>query len=62
MDQDLNRALEVAVRAARKGGEVALARMGNPGYLKWKGHRDVVSEATLRVQDAIATITAELSG
>ena len=60
MDQDLNRALEVAVRAARKGGEVALARMGNPGYLKWKGHRDVVSEATLRVQDAIiSTITAE---
>ncbi len=57
---DINCVLEVAVRAARKGGEVALARMGNPGYLKWKGHRDVVSEAALRVQDAIiAAIQAE---
>ena len=50
----------VAVRAARKGGEVAKARLGNPGYLKWKGERDVVPEATFRVQDAVvSTILAE---
>src|SRR6185369_10410306 len=60
MGRDLNRALEVAVHAARKGGEIALERMESPGYLKWKGHRDVVSEATLQVQDAIiSTIAAE---
>jgi len=31
---ELNRALEVAVRAARQGGSVAKARLGEPGYLK----------------------------
>ena len=57
---DVKRALDVAVRAARKGGEVAKARMGDPGYLKWKGLRDVVSEASFQVQDAIiSTILAE---
>src|SRR5450759_2689071 len=60
---DLNRAREAAVRAARKGGEVARARLGDPGYLKWKGHRDVVSEATLEVQEAInSTLLAEFPG
>ena len=55
-----NPALDVAVHAARKGGEIARARLGNPGYLKWKGHRDVVSEASFAVQDAIiSTILAE---
>ena len=57
---ELNRAVAVAVRAARKGGELARASLGNPGYLKWKGERDVVPEATFRVQDAIvSTILAE---
>ena len=57
---DINQALEVAVRAARNGGEIAKARLGKPGYLKWKGHRDVVSEASLKVQDAVvSTILAE---
>lgn len=46
-------ALELAVRAAREGGKVALERLGDPGYITWKGHRDVTSEASLRVQDAI---------
>ena len=57
---ELHHAREVAVRAARKGGEIARARVGKPGYLKWKGHRDVVSEASFEVQDAIvSTIFAE---
>ncbi len=58
-----NEALDLAVAAARAGGEVALARMGRPGYLSWKGHRDVVSEASLRVQDAIvSSLSAGLPG
>jgi myo-inositol-1(or 4)-monophosphatase len=52
---DLEHKLEVAAAAARKGGEIAKARTGNPGYLKWKGHRDVVSQATFEVQDAIVS-------
>ena len=52
---DLQRALEVAARAARKGGEIAKARLTDPGYLKWKGLRDAVSEATLEVQEAIVS-------
>ena len=50
---DLTRALDVAVIAARKGGALARSRLGDPGYLTWKGNRDVVSEASLEVQDAI---------
>ena len=46
-------ALEVAVRAARRGGEVAMARVGKPDYMRWKGHRDVVNGATIEVQEAI---------
>jgi myo-inositol-1(or 4)-monophosphatase len=48
-------ALEVAVRAAREGGKVALARLGDPGYLEWKRHRDVVTGASLDVQAAIVS-------
>ena len=57
---EIGRALEVAIHAAREGGRVAKARLGDPGYLKWKGHRDVVSEASLKVQEAIvSTLLAE---
>ena len=56
----IGKALEVAIRAARMGGQVALARLGKPGYLKWKGLRNVTSEASLEVQEAIvATLLAE---
>jgi myo-inositol-1(or 4)-monophosphatase len=57
---EIGHALEVAARAARNGGALAKARLGNPGYLKWKGHRDVVSEASIEVQEAIvSTLLAE---
>src|SRR5436309_5055332 len=52
---EIHRAREVAAQAARTGGEIARARVGKPGYLKWKGHRDVVSEASLEVQEAIVS-------
>ncbi len=52
---DTNRALDVAMAAARRGGEVARMRLGDPGYVTWKGHRDVVCEASFYVQNAIAS-------
>jgi myo-inositol-1(or 4)-monophosphatase len=55
MNPEDARDLEVAARAARAGGRVARARMGDPGYLRWKGHRDVACEASLQVQEAIVT-------
>jgi myo-inositol-1(or 4)-monophosphatase len=56
---DDDHALDVAVRAARAGGELALALLGDPGYLRWKGHRDVVTGASLAVQDAILAVLRE---
>lgn len=49
-------ALEIASRAAFRAGRLAQARLGDPGYLKWKGHRDVVSGASLEVQDQILDV------
>jgi len=48
-------ARELAKRIVLRAGRLALARIDRPGYLKWKGHRDVVSEATLEVQESIVT-------
>lgn len=44
------------MRAAFRAGRLAMARLGNPGYLRWKGHRDVVSGASIEVQDVIVSI------
>ncbi len=52
---EISLALEVAARAARAGGKIAKARLGDPGYVKWKGDRDVVSEASMQVQEAIVS-------
>jgi myo-inositol-1(or 4)-monophosphatase len=49
-------ALEIATRAAFRGGRAALARLGTPGYLRWKGQRDVVVEASLDVQEQIVAV------
>ena len=49
-------ALDVATRAAFKGGRAALARLGTPGYLRWKGQRDVVVEASLDIQEQIVAV------
>jgi myo-inositol-1(or 4)-monophosphatase len=51
---DFTHALQIAEDAARKGGAIARKRLGNSGYIKWKGHRDVVSEASFEIQDTIA--------
>jgi len=52
---DIHRALEAAVNAARQGGQVAKVRLGDPGYVKWKGDRDVVCEASFQVQEAVVS-------
>ncbi len=49
-------AQEIATHAAFRAGRLAVSRLGDPGYLKWKGHRDVVSGASLDVQDVIVSI------
>ena len=52
-------ALEVASRAARAGGAVALEHLGRPDYQRWKQSRDVVSGAALEVQEAILNVLRE---
>src|SRR5579872_6938429 len=52
---DIHRALELALKAARAGGKIARDRLGDPGYIRWKGHRDVTCEASLRIQEAIVS-------
>src|SRR5689334_1998543 len=51
---ELDRILEVAVRAARAGGELARARIDDPGaHFTWKRSRDPVVAQALPVQEAI---------
>jgi myo-inositol-1(or 4)-monophosphatase len=45
--------LETAIRAAREGGRIALAHLGNPLYFKVKDRRDLMIGAAVVVQDAI---------
>src|SRR5205807_7580270 len=48
--------LEVAIRAARAGGSVALAHLGDPLYVSLKGRRDLLVGASVAVQDAIREV------
>jgi len=49
-------AVEIASRAARAGGAVAVAHLGQPDYQRWKQQREVVSGAALEVQAAILEV------
>ncbi len=53
---DDNRLMEIAVRAAREAGQLALSRIGNPGYQKWKGAHNIQVGAALDVQERIVQI------
>lgn len=53
---DDKEALEIATRAAFRAGRLARARLGDPEYLTWKGHRDVVSGSVIAVQELIVSI------
>jgi myo-inositol-1(or 4)-monophosphatase len=48
--------LELTARAARTGGDLARARLRNPGYMRWKGNRDVSCQAAEEVQEAITRV------
>src|SRR5689334_6806280 len=48
--------LEVAVRAARQAGRVALSHLGDPLYFKLKSRRDLLVGASLQVQDTIRSV------
>jgi myo-inositol-1(or 4)-monophosphatase len=52
-------ARDLATRAAFRGGRLAMARLGDPGYLSWRGHRDVIAGAAVEVQDAILAVLRE---
>ena len=52
---DMSRALEVAVHAVHKGGELARTHLGDPGYVTWKDQRDIVCETSFYIQNAIAS-------
>ena len=51
--EQTDRLLQTAIRAARAGGELALTRRGDPGYLRWKGPRDIQFGAVLDIQQRI---------
>ena len=53
MSSDTSRVLKTAIQAARTGGQLALARLSNPGYEKRKGPRDVVAGAIPDIQERI---------
>src|SRR3981189_807903 len=54
------KALDIATRAAFRGGRAALARLGAPGDLKWKGQRDVVVEGSPGVpEESVAVLQKE---
>jgi len=52
-------AREIAQRAAFRAGRLALARSGQPGYLKWRGRRDVIVGAALEVQEMLLSVLRE---
>lgn len=56
MSGDQTHLLETAIRAARAGGQLALSRLGNPGYRKWKGPRDLLAGAVLDIQACIVEV------
>lgn len=50
------RLLRTAIDAARAGGDMALARREDPGYMRWKGPRDLQAGAVLDIQRRIVDV------
>ena len=57
MDDKTSR--ELAQRAAFRAGRFAMAKLGDPGYLKWRGRGDVIVGSAIEVQDAIVKAIRE---
>lgn len=53
---DDTRLMETAIRAAREAGQLAISRLGNPGYQKWKGPHDIQVGVALEIQQSIVDI------
>src|SRR5260370_6007661 len=49
-------ARDIATRAASRAGRLAVARSGNPGYLSWRGRRDVIVGAAVEIQKLIEDV------
>ncbi|MCC6187412.1 MAG: inositol monophosphatase [Anaerolineales bacterium] len=56
MTADPRQVLETAQLAARAGGQLALARLGQTGYEKRKGPRDVQVPAALEIQARVVDV------
>lgn len=52
-------ARDIAKRAAHSAGRLAVARSGEPGYLSWRGRRDLIVGAAVEVQDMILNVLRE---
>ena len=50
---DDNTARDIATRIAFRAGRLAVARVGDPGYLSWRGRRDVIVGAAVEIQEQI---------
>ncbi|HEX9141726.1 MAG TPA: inositol monophosphatase family protein, partial [Gaiellaceae bacterium] len=50
---------ELATRAAFRAGRLAMSKIGQPGYLKWRGRRDVIVGSAIEVQDVIVNVIRE---
>ena len=55
-NEQIDQLLQVAIRAARAGGELALSRLGNPGYMRWKEPGELQAGATLDIQERIVQV------
>ncbi len=55
-DISYDKILEVATRAAKEGGEIALQQLGKPGEIRRKGSWDITFPVTLKVQERIVQI------
>jgi len=53
---DYDRALDTAIQAAREGGQLALKSLNDPGDIRWKGSRDIVTPSIVKAQARILEI------
>lgn len=56
MGHNESQVLDTAIRAARAGGELALARLGKPGFKKWKAPREPLAGAVLEIQERVVEV------
>ena len=55
-NEQSDRLLATAISAARAGGKLALARLGDPGYMRWTGPRELQAGAVLDILQRIVEV------